>query len=69
MYVHVILKQYPEDKTKIKSYSNKMTVERKIYEVVDENKLSECSDNYYYDKYKTSCDKVLVNTNGNIFDK
>jgi hypothetical protein len=63
MYVDLILKHYPEDKTKVKPYNNKMTVERKIYEVVSEAKLSECSNTYYYKSNQTDCDSVLKNTN------
>ena len=36
-----------------------MKVERKIYKVLDENKLSDCSAVYYWRSQKTDCIKVL----------
>jgi len=36
-----------------------MKVERKIYEVLDENKLSNCSAVHYWRKQKTDCSKAL----------
>jgi hypothetical protein len=37
MYTDLTLKIYPKDKTKIKEYSNNMSVKREIYEVIDES--------------------------------
>ncbi|MDR0772215.1 MAG: hypothetical protein LBF15_04210 [Candidatus Peribacteria bacterium] len=46
-----------------------MQVKREIYEVLDENMLSKCSDNYWYVENKVDCDKVLKLKTDNVFTK
>ena len=79
IYVDVILKQYPKNKLLVKEYSNKMTVKKEIYEVLDEEKLSRCSwnNNYYYNKKYYSdefsknkyCENILKVLNNDIYKK
>ncbi|MDR1945176.1 MAG: hypothetical protein LBQ59_03770 [Candidatus Peribacteria bacterium] len=47
IYVDYIIHQYPEDKTLVEPYSNGMTIKREIFEVLDENLLSKCSEEDY----------------------
>ena len=74
LYLSVTLKKYPKDITKIKAYSNKMTVSRQIYEVIDEEKLSKCNNalnSYYYEDIKVEdieeCKWVFKKKVDNIF--
>lgn len=70
LYVDYIIKQYPQDKTKVEPYANWMQVKRETFEVLDESLLSKCSDDYWYDKNKVECSKVLwkVKTD-NVYEK
>jgi len=70
LYINYILKTYPKDKTKIKSYSNWINITRKIYEVLDENNLVKCSSNYYnWNKSTLDCSKVLKLVEDNVYKK
>ena len=40
IFVSAILKSYPQDKLKVKPYSNWVSIKREIYEVVDDTKLN-----------------------------
>jgi len=51
LYVDVTLSSFPEDKTKIKAYSNWIGVKREYYEVIDENDITEKCD-WKDDKYE-----------------
>lgn len=69
LYVDFTLSAYPKDKTKIKPYENKISVKREIFKVLDEDKLSDCSSNYYYSENKTDCELVFKKQNSNLFEK
>lgn len=59
IYVDYIIKQYPEDKTKVEAYSNGMQVTREYYKVLDENLLDKCGDDYWYEENKIECAKAF----------
>ena len=76
LYATVILKQFPKDILKVKPYSNKVNISRKIYEVLDEVSLDKCNNywNYWYydweDKnIKKECDNALREVRDNTFKK
>ncbi|PID86289.1 hypothetical protein CSB08_01355 [Candidatus Gracilibacteria bacterium] len=69
LFLDVILKQFPKNKLLVKKYSNGMTIQRKIYKVIDENKLSECSEARLYQRNKVDCSKVLELNDTNSFVK
>ena len=79
IYYDIILKQHPKDKLQIKKYSHKMSVKRKIFEVLDEKNLNKCrqeelyrkNNNNYSSEYSTSnyCKKVLKQVSNNIYQK
>jgi len=73
LYADIIIKEYPKDLLKVKSYSNKVELKRDIYEVLDEAKLNECSDSIRYRKYSPemdiSCDDTLKLVTDNIYKK
>lgn len=72
LFVDIVLKHYPQDKLKVKPFSNKMTVSREIFEVLNETKLTECWENYYYDEnYNTrkDCENIFSKVTNNVFEK
>jgi uncharacterized protein YfaS (alpha-2-macroglobulin family) len=75
LYASVILKQYPKDILKVKSYSNKVNISRKIYEVLDENMLDKCNNywNYnfsnYSQEFQLACDNALKQVQDNTYKK
>ena len=75
LYADVIIKQYPKDILKVKSYSNKVKVKREIYEVLDETNLSKCTNywNSYYwnysEKDKNICNNTLKLVTNNTYKK
>ncbi len=50
IYVDVTMEVFPEDKTKIKPYSNLINIKREVYEVIDENDITQKCD-WKNDKY------------------
>ena len=73
LYVDVIVKEYPKDILKVKSYSNKVKIKREIFEVIDEVNLSKCSDRTNYPKYSNevsiTCDNSLRLVTNNTYKK
>ena len=67
LYVDFKLYLVPEDKTTIKPFSNKISVERKIYEVLDDTMLSKCR-KYYWNE-DIDCSLVLKEVTNNTFVK
>ncbi|PZM85612.1 hypothetical protein DLH72_01895 [Candidatus Gracilibacteria bacterium] len=65
IYVVISIKKYPKDKTKIKEFSNKITLKKEIFEVVNEDKLLFCQNN---PKDKT-CLSILKKVENSIFEK
>jgi hypothetical protein len=46
-----------------------MQVKREIFEVLDENLLNKCSDNYWYEENKADCSATLKLKTDNVFVK
>jgi hypothetical protein len=64
------LRQYPKDKTKIKSVSQQMNVKREIFKVLDEKSLSRCSsNNYRWNDNNEVCKNALKLVENDIYDK
>ena len=70
LYTTIILRQYPKDKTKIKSVSQQMNVKREIFKVLDEKSLSRCSsNNYRWNDNNEVCKNALKLVENDIYDK
>lgn len=75
LFADIVVKEYPKDILKVKAYSNKVSVKREIFEVLDETKLDECTNywNYYNNVYsnevRIKCDKVLKKVDNYVYKK
>ena len=75
VYVNYVLKVFPKDKVKIKSYENWISVKREIYEVVDENDIQEkcgwqnSESDSLKEEYKCTQPEWLKLVEDNVFKK
>jgi uncharacterized protein YfaS (alpha-2-macroglobulin family) len=76
LYLTAILKEYPKDILKVKAFSNKLSVKRKIYKVVNLENLEKCNNYWYYwidydnkEKIWELCDSSIKEVNNNKFEK
>lgn len=75
IYMDINLEHYPKDIEKVEPYSNKMKIQRNIFEVIDESSMEKCEQlkNSYYDTEKKKASSYCLNAykkhKWNIFDK
>ncbi|MDP2090984.1 MAG: alpha-2-macroglobulin family protein [Candidatus Gracilibacteria bacterium] len=66
LYTDITIEVFPEDKTKIRTYSNGLTVKREIYEVIDENDIADKCD-WVNDQYVCVKPKGFKLVDGNEY--
>ncbi len=72
IYTDLKIDFYPEKVEEIEPYSNKIKVEKEVFEVLDEKNVWKCSykDYYYWNKEeKIDCSKVLAKLEWNNYKK
>ena len=69
MFTNLTLEAYPEDKFEIEEVSSWMSVEREIYEVLDENRIDDCSAIRYWRDNIWDCDSILSKVEDWIYKK
>ncbi len=69
IFTKLQLEVYPEDKFKIEEVSSWMSVEREVFEVLDINKIDECSAIRYWRDKNSDCDTTLKKVEDNIYTK
>ncbi len=69
IFTNLTLEIYPKDTLKIEPASNEMNIERKIYEVLDPNKIEDCSVFSYWKKQDTHCWEVLREVTDGVYKK
>ena len=61
IFTNLTLELHPKEKLKIEAESNGIEVKRSVFKVLDQNKLSDCSEVYYWRKNKNKdCDTVFT---------
>jgi uncharacterized protein YfaS (alpha-2-macroglobulin family) len=70
IFTNLTLEIVPKNKLEIKDFSNWIKVNREVFEILDENKLSECSEVYIWNKKETAdCSKIIKKVDNNEYKR